>query len=161
VPATPEDFVREHLPDAERAAATLGVDAELLLAQAALETGWGSAMPRYPDGSAANNLFGIKAGASWEGPRVSRWTLEHNGGFAERRREQFRAYASTADSFSDYVELIRGSERYQAALTSADQAESYARGIADSGYATDPDYADKWLAIYRGETLKSAVAELK
>src|SRR5690606_27514120 len=102
-----------------------------------------------------------KAGRSWQGERAAHWTIENVGGVAERRREDFRAYETSAESFSDYVELISSSPRYAAALEHADNPERYARALHDAGYATDPDYAEKWLAIYRGERLRSAVDGLK
>lgn len=152
---TPEQFVERFLPEASVAAAALGVEPRVLLAQAALETGWGKSIPTHPDGRPANNLFGIKASGSWDGARVGRWTIEHVDGAIQRRREQFRAYPDSASSFADYVRLIAGSPRYAAAL-GADSAEGYARAVADAGYATDPEYAEKWLAVYRSEPLRRA-----
>ncbi len=152
--ATPQQFVERFLPEATAAGRVLGVDPRVLLAQAALETGWGKAIPAYPDGRPAHNLFGIKADPSWQGPRIARWTIEHAAGVAERRREDFRAYPDGAASFADYVRLISGSARYAPALDAADP-EGYVRAVADAGYATDPDYAAKWLAVYRSEPLRS------
>jgi flagellar protein FlgJ len=157
---TPEDFVARFLPDATEAAKALGVAPRLLLAQAALETGWGSG-PLHANGTPSNNLFGIKAGGSWRGERIAQWTIEHTNGVAERKREQFRAYPSAAESFADYVQLIGNSPRYAQALEQAHDAEAYARAVTAAGYATDPNYADKWLSIYHGETLGGALRELK
>ncbi len=154
-PLTPEEFVKRFAPEAEVAAAELGIDPKLLLAQAALETGWGQSLPRSENGYASNNLFGIKATGNWDGPKVSRWTLEYRDGIAERRRESFRAYESTAESFADYVRLVRENHRYEGAVGAADDPEAYARGIVEGGYATDPEYLDKWLSIYRGESLNA------
>jgi flagellar protein FlgJ len=159
--ASPEQFVARFLPEATTAARRLGVEPKLLLAQAALETGWGAALPRHPDGAPTHNLFGIKAGSSWHGQSAAHWTIENSGGVAERKREQFRAYGTSAESFADYVELISSSPRYAAALEHAHDAERYARALSDAGYATDPEYADKWLAIYRGERLSGALDGLK
>jgi flagellar protein FlgJ len=155
-----EHFVRRYLPDATAAARTLGLDPRLLLAQAALETGWGAATPQHPDGRSANNLFGMKAGDGWQGGRVAHWTMEHLGGVTARKREVFRAYDHAADSFADYVDLVGGSPRYAKALAHSSDPEAYARAIGEAGYATDPDYADKWLSIYRGERLGDALRGL-
>jgi flagellar protein FlgJ len=155
-----EQFVRRYLPDATSAARTLGIDPRLLLAQAALETGWGASTPQHPDGSSANNLFGIKAGDGWGGARVAHWTMEHLGGVTARKREVFRAYDHAAQSFADYVDLIGGSPRYAQALAHAGDPESYARAVAEAGYATDPDYAAKWLSIYHSERLGDALRGL-
>jgi peptidoglycan hydrolase FlgJ len=156
-----EAFVRRLLPEATAAARSLGIDPRLLLAQAALETGWGSAPAAHPDGRPSNNLFGIKAGGDWDGARVVHWTIEHDDGGASAKREAFRAYAGPADSFADYVRLITGSPRYAAALEQASDAEAYARAVGDAGYATDPDYVQKWMSIYRGERLGSALRDVK
>jgi len=158
--ATPADFMRELLPEARRVADTLGLDPKLLLAQAALETGWGQSLPRHADGRSSNNLFGVKAGPGWRGASVMQWTLENIDGVMTKQRDRFRAYASTAASFADYADLMTQSARYRPALTVSGDAEAYARQVASQGYATDPDYADKWLSIYRGalmnDTFKSA-----
>jgi flagellar protein FlgJ len=156
-----EDFVTRYLGEATAAAKALGIEPRLLLAQAALETGWGGATALHPDGRPANNLFGIKAGAGWRGSRVAQWTIEHSDGFATRKREDFRAYPHTADSFADYVNLISSTPRYAAALEQAHDPEAYARAVTAAGYATDPDYAQKWLSIYRGDRLGGALSELK
>ncbi|HZF29180.1 MAG TPA: flagellar assembly peptidoglycan hydrolase FlgJ [Gammaproteobacteria bacterium] len=158
---TPESFVARFLDDATAAANALGVEPRLLLAQAALETGWGAAAPAHADGKPSNNLFGIKAGSSWRGARVAQWTIEHEDGVAARKREDFRAYGNAADSFADYVHLIGSSPRYAAALDQAQDAEGFARAVTAAGYATDPDYAEKWLAVYHGDTLGGALDGLK
>ena len=153
---TPAEFVSALLPQAKAAAEALGVEPRLLLAQAALETGWGSALPQK-DGASSHNLFGIKAGAAWSGAAVEHLTLEHENGVTAPRRESFRAYASAAESFGDYVQLISTAQRYAGALEHGGSAEAYARGLTEAGYATDPAYADKWLAIYHGDRLAQAL----
>ena len=107
--------------------------------------------------ASANNLFGIKAGASWSGSSVEQWTLEHASGVTAPQRERFRAYGSTAESFADYVDLIGTARRYAGALEQAGNPEEYARAVTQAGYATDPAYADKWLAIYHGDRLEQAL----
>ena len=156
VEPTPAQFVSALLPEANAAAAALGIEPRLLLAQAALETGWGRAVPQRGD-EPGNNLFGIKAGASWSGPAALHWTEEHVGGVTALQRERFRAYGSTAESFTDYVDLIATARRYAGALEQAGDSEAYARAVTKAGYATDPQYADKWLAIYHGDRLENAL----
>jgi flagellar protein FlgJ len=150
-----EQFVARFLPEAEAAAAKLGIEPRLLLAQAALETGWGKSLASAE--APANNLFGIKATPGWNGARAEHWTMEQGGAGLERRREDFRAYGSTEASFGDYVALIGDSPRYATAVANAGDAEAYARAVSDAGYATDPAYADKWLSIYNGERLANAL----
>lgn len=153
--STAERFVARFLPEAQAAAAQLGIEPRLLLAQAALETGWGSALES--PGTPANNLFGIKADAGWRGARAAHWTMEQGSAGLERRREEFRAYGSSAASFADYVDLIGGSPRYAPAVARAGDPEAYARAVTEAGYATDPQYADKWLSIYNGDRLAAAL----
>lgn len=145
-PASPAEFVRSLMPHARRASRELGVAPEVLVAQAALETGWGRHMISDPQGRPSFNLFGIKAGAGWGGPRMTVTTVEYEDGIAQRRREPFRAYAGPAESFADYVRLVGQSPRYREALAAGD-AEGYLRGLQAGGYATDPEYANKILAI--------------
>ena len=110
--ASKDDFVRTMRPHAEQAARELGVDPNALLAQAALETGWGRSVPCNAQGECSFNLFGIKAGSQWSGATVNVPTLEFEDGVAVRKVERFRAYDSPADSFRDYAALIGGSPRY-------------------------------------------------
>jgi flagellar protein FlgJ len=88
---------------------------------------------------------------------VEHWTLEHEDGVTAPQRERFRAYGSTAESFADYVGLISTARRYADALSQAGDPDSYARAVTKAGYATDPKYADKWLAIYHGDRLEQAL----
>lgn len=145
-PGTPDAFVDAVWPHAEKAARELGVPPDVLVAQAALETGWGRSMIRGRDGTASFNLFGIKAGAGWDGARAVVTTLEFEGGVPQPRREPFRVYANVGDSFDDYVALVKGRSRYSQALDAA-TPEDYVRALQAGGYATDPHYADKILAI--------------
>ncbi len=155
----PEGFVRRLWPHARRAAARLGVDPGILVAQAALETGWGRAMPRTTDGRASHNLFGIKAHGGWRGPTAPVASLEFEGGAMVPRRAEFRVYRSPGESFEDYVRFLRGNPRYADALRRAGDPEAFVRGLQEAGYATDPRYADKVLAIYRMPQVQRWVAQ--
>ena len=156
-PESAQEFVQALRPHAERAAAALGTQPEVLIAQAALETGWGRAMPRHEDGSPSHNLFGIKADARWDGERVAVQTMEFRDGHMQRERASFRSYDSLAASFEDYVSFLRQNPRYQQALEAAGDGTRYLRELQQAGYATDPDYADKINAILGGERLVSAL----
>ena len=114
-----------------------------MLAQAALETGWGQRMPRTADGSPSLNLFGVKAGDSWLGARAVADTVEISGGVATQRRTAFRAYGSIEDSVADFANLLANSPRYREAVAAGGSAQSYVASIAKSGYATDPEYGNK------------------
>lgn len=156
-PDSPETFVRELWPHARRAAQALGVAPEVLVAQAALETGWGRRMIPGPDGGNSFNLFGIKADRSWQGGRAQVSTLEYREGVAERQRASFRVYTGLAQSFDDYVRFLQGNPRYRQALEQAQHTESFVRGLQEAGYATDPKYADKILDILERGTLPGIV----
>jgi flagellar protein FlgJ len=158
---TPEDFVRVLAPHAESAAQELGVSPRVLLAQAALETGWGRNLMRHADGRSSHNLFGIKADARWSGQRVVAETLEYEDGIAVKRRETFRAYNSYADSFADYAAFLRSSPRYGAALEAGADGTAYLHGLQQAGYATDPEYANKINRIAFGEGSRLAGGALK
>jgi flagellar protein FlgJ len=141
------DFVRTLWPHAQRASSQLGVDPHALVAQAALETGWGKSVPPQSGGASSFNLFGIKAGSNWAGATTSVPTLEFEDGVAVRRVERFRAYASPADSFNDYAALIRNNPRYENAVGAGGDVATFASALQQGGYATDPNYAQKVVAV--------------
>jgi flagellar protein FlgJ len=141
------DFVRTMWPHAEQAARELGVDPHALVAQAALETGWGRSVPSDTAGASSFNLFGIKAGAHWSGATVNVPTIEFEEGVAVRRVERFRSYALPADSFRDYAGLIRNNPRYENAVGAGGDVATFAAALQQGGYATDPNYARKVVAV--------------
>jgi flagellar protein FlgJ len=147
VAASKEDFLRTMRPHAEQAAREIGVDPDALLAQAALETGWGRSVPCNANGDCSFNLFGIKAGSQWSGATVNVPTLEFESGIPVRKVERFRAYDSPADSFRDYAALIRDSSRYADARGAGDNVAAFAAALQQGGYATDPNYAQKIAAV--------------
>lgn len=138
VPDAVQAFIEKLRPAAEAAAASIGVPAPLLIAQAGLETGWGRSLP----GGDSNNLFGVKAGGNYAGPSVAAATTEFVNGAAARVVDRFRAYASVADSLRDFGNLMRGA-RYATARANVNDPAAYARSLQQAGYATDPNYADK------------------
>lgn len=142
-----EDFVRMMWPHAQRAGTTLGVDPGTLVAQAALETGWGRGVPSQAGGSSSFNLFGIKAGGNWNGATTHVPTLEFEAGVPVRKVERFRAYGSPAESFNDYARLIGGNPRYENARGAGGDVVTFASALQAGGYATDPNYAQKVVAV--------------
>lgn len=155
--AGPRAFVEKVWPQAVEASRATGIPARFLVAQAALETGWGKFELKNADGTPSHNLFNIKAGKSWSGDTVSTATTEYVNGAATRENARFRAYGSYADSFRDYANLIRNNPRYAAVVGQSD-ATAFARGLQAAGYATDPQYADKLARIINGNTLRVALA---
>ncbi len=148
-------FIDQLLPAARRAAKALGIDATVIVAQAALETGWGQHIPKTADGSSSNNLFGVKADNRWQGNVTEQETTEFLGGRLRKVVAQFRAYGSAADSVSDYVRLISSSKRYAPALN-AESAAQYLNALEDGGYATDPNYAEKIQAIINSPEMSTS-----
>ena len=159
--STPQAFVQSVWPHAQQAARDLGVKPEVLVAQAALETGWGRSVMQHPNGRSSNNLFGIKASPAWDGQQVSVPTLEYANGIPIRTRATFRAYGSFADSFSDYVDFLKSNPRYREALAQAGNPNAFTTALQQAGYATDPSYARKIHAIVNGDTLQDAVTQIK
>ena len=157
VPAPAREFVSRLWPHAREASQATGVPAHFMIAQAALESGWGRAEPKLADGSSSHNLFGIKAGRSWRGAVVDVATTEYVNGVPQRSVERFRAYASPAEAFRDYADLLVSNPRYAAVLNQQDPA-AFARGLQQAGYATDPMYADKLTRIIGGTTLRAGLA---
>jgi flagellar protein FlgJ len=140
-----QKFIDKILPQASAAGRELGVDPRAIIAQAALETGWGTSQPGAA--SASNNLFGIKAGASWQGASVASATTEYAAGVANDEVARFRAYGSTQDGMNDYVSLLRENPRYASALDTGADVQAFATALQRGGYATDPDYANKLVAV--------------
>ncbi|MFT3930417.1 MAG: flagellar assembly peptidoglycan hydrolase FlgJ [Spongiibacteraceae bacterium] len=144
---TPANFIESLRPLARKAASMLGVDADVLLSQSALETGWGQKVLQCSDGSSSFNFFNIKAGDDWHGDVVKVPTIEYQNGVAVREWASFRVYGSPEESFADYARLISENPRYQRALECAENPRAYMSALANAGYATDPAYAQKVLAV--------------
>ena len=153
---SPEEFVTTLQPYAEQAAAELNVNADALLAQAALETGWGRHVIHTGDGNSSHNLFNIKADQRWGGDRVNVNTLEYRDGLAQQERADFRHYDSYAQSFSDYVDFLKNNPRYQRALEAGSDSAAYADELQKAGYATDPEYASKIKRLLNSEAISLA-----
>ena len=150
------EYVNRVLPYAVEAAKTLGVPPHFLVAHSALESGWGKSEIRRADGAPSYNVFGIKAGGGWQGPTVEVQTTEYVDGVARSTREKFRVYGSYGEAFQDYARVLRGNSRFSGVLGQQDGMQ-FARSLQQSGYATDPDYADKLGRIIGGATLRQAL----
>jgi peptidoglycan hydrolase FlgJ len=144
-------FLLQHQAAAQAAEAKTGIPAAFMVAQAAHETGWGRKEIRHADGAPSFNLFGIKAGPSWQGPVAEVATTEVVNGRAQSVTARFRAYSSYEESFADYARLMKDSPRYQAVaqqtVASGGDPGAFARGLQRAGYATDPAYADKLTRV--------------
>ncbi|MCC6916451.1 flagellar assembly peptidoglycan hydrolase FlgJ [Nitrosomonas sp.] len=148
----PREFVLNVLPHARKVARETGIPEHFMIAQAALETGWGKYQIRRADSQPSFNLFGIKAGEGWHGRVAEAVTTEYVDGKPQKCREKFRAYNSYEEAFRDYARLLQNNPRYAAVLKSR-SATAFAWGLQEAGYATDPSYAEKLLRIINSDAL--------
>ncbi|MBB1318183.1 flagellar assembly peptidoglycan hydrolase FlgJ [Shewanella sp. SR43-4] len=156
---SPEHFISVLYPHAEKAAKSLGTSAEVLIAQSALETGWGQKVVRRNDGTMSNNLFNIKADKRWQGDKTSVNTLEFEKGIAVQQKADFRMYDNLEQSFNDFVSFISQGDRYQDARKVAAEPTQFIKALQKAGYATDPQYANKVINVMKSvkEGLKSVL----
>lgn len=157
---SPEEFVRNLLPIAEQAAEKIGLDPKAMVAQAAVETGWGQYLIHSGEGQNSHNLFGVKASRGWQGDKNYVDTLEFEAGAAQKTKAAFRAYGSFEESMHDYVDFLKSSPRYQQALEKAADPATYFDELQKSGYATDPAYAEKVMSVYKSERLRGETSEI-
>ena len=153
---TPEQFVEKLWPLAEKTAKKLGVTPEIILSQAALETGWGKYVIAQDDNSSFN-LFNIKADLNWPGKKMAKVSMEFIHGKPVQQKSDFRAYSSFAQSFDDYANLIKNNPRYSESFKEIDQEikkseqylhdNNYIKALHKAGYATDPDYSNKVMRV--------------
>ncbi len=150
-PAHVSAFLQRMSAPAQAAERTSGVPAQLILGQAALESGWGRREISHPDGSTTYNVFGIKAGANWRGQVAEITTTEYVDGQPQKVKARFRAYGSYEEAFADYARLLTSNPRY-AGVVGANSPEEAARGLQRAGYATDPFYGEKLVRIMKRVT---------
>ena len=141
------EFKQRLAHHAEAASRTTGVPANLMLGQAALESGWGKREIKAADGTSSKNLFGIKASGDWNGKVVEATTTEYINGIKQKRIEKFRAYDSYADSFKDFAKLMTSNPRYEKVMANLNNVNNYAQAMQKAGYATDPHYASKLASV--------------
>lgn len=139
-------FVDSMRLPAQQASRSTGIPAHFILGQAALESGWGKREIKMHDGSPSYNVFGIKAGKSWEGKVAEITTTEYQTGVAGKVVQRFRAYDSYAEGFQDYAKLLRDNPRY-AEVLQQQGGQGFASALQQSGYATDPKYAEKLVQV--------------
>jgi flagellar protein FlgJ len=147
VPSSVQDFRNKMQAHAQQAQQLTGIPASYILAQAAMESGWGQREITMPDGSSSHNLFGIKAGSDWKGKVAEVTTTEYTDGIPRKVVAKFRAYSSDAEAFRDYAALLNNSSRYEKVIANGQTAQGFAQGLQKAGYATDPAYATKLLKI--------------
>lgn len=149
-----DQFVKSIWPFARQAARLVGLDPKVLMAQVALETGWGKFIAKDTDGSISHNLFNIKALDADLSVKIK--TTEYLTNTPVKMIASFKKYPSVEDGFNDYIALI-SKDRYKTALTNAHDPDGYISALYQAGYATDPNYASKILSIYHGDELQNAL----
>lgn len=154
---TPQQFIQHLYPIAQKIEAETGLSAKVMLAQSALETGWGKHMINKPNEQASYNLFGIKADRRWEGDQAEIITTEYRDGVAMKERAAFRSYGGYEESFRDYANFLQQNPRYEPALEYLDNPQKFTEKLQDAGYATDPAYSQKIQRILSGEIFKGAM----
>jgi flagellum-specific peptidoglycan hydrolase FlgJ len=139
-----EQFISSIAEAAVDSADQTGVPASVTIAQAILESYWGSSRLARD----ANNYFGIKA-QTRGGSAGSIWldVWEVIGGRNVVQSQSFRAYNSIAESFVDHGQFFLENGRYASALAARGDARQFAREINRDGYATDPAYASKLIGL--------------
>lgn len=151
-----DDFVKSILPYAQKAASVLGLDPKILMAQAALETGWGKFVAQDNSGT-SNNLFNIKSNSKKAGAKVEIQTTEYIANIPFKMKAAFKKYESVEHSFNDYIDLVKNNSRYEEAVANAHNPQRYIKALHEAGYATDPNYASKILSIYNSTELNEAI----
>lgn len=154
-----DDFVKSIWPYAQQASKLIGLDPKILVAQAALETGWGKMIAKDAEGS-SNNLFNIKAKGYQAEQSITIKTTEYIADIPIKMTASFKKYASVEHSFNDYVSLIKNDHRYKTALSNANDPKRYIDSLQQAGYATDPNYSNKILSIYHGDELRGTLERM-
>ena len=142
-----QDFIQWVWPYAQKVSHLIGIDPKVLVAQAALETGWGKFIAKDANGNSSNNLFNIKA-TNTDKTSVTVKTTEFEKGLPVKQIASFKTYPSVEDSFQDYITFLNKNPRYKDALAQTDDPQRFIQSLQDAGYATDPDYANKIAMIY-------------
>lgn len=158
---SPQNFIKKLWPLAKSAAAMIGANPGVLLAQAALETNWGKKIIQHPNNSSTHNLFNIKAGAHWNKDAAMTTTLEQKDGVISKEKAQFRSYSSFKESFDDYVQFLRENDRYSQAVTKAQHPHEFIQALQQAGYATDEKYTDKVMSIYTSRSFKDLIEQME
>lgn len=140
------DFISRLLGPAISAAKESGIPHQLIVAQAALESGWGNREIKTPGGRTTHNLFGIKATADWKGESTLATTTEYIDGVKKKVKAAFRVYPSYSAALADYASLLKCNPRYES-VTRSRSPEHAAHALQKGGYATDPAYANKLIKI--------------
>jgi len=156
---SPDDFVGQMWSYAKKAAQEIGLNPTVMIAQSALETGWGKHIIKDKNGDSSFNLFNVKAHRDWQGDKAAQSTIEFEAGVAVRKTEPFRVYNNFTESFSDFVNFLKSNQRYEGALNNTKDSEQFLQDLQKAGYATDPNYANKIIGILNSDTFKKSIGK--
>ena len=146
----PSEFIMRLTPAAVSSAKSTGVPASITIAQAALESAWGeSGLTKV-----GNNLFGIKADSLWRGQTLTLNTKEFIKGQWVVVPALWRKYPSWQASIDDHAAFLKRNPRYKACFACS-SAPAFAKALAQAGYATDPEYANKLIAVMAKHQLQA------
>lgn len=157
---SPEQFISSVWDYAKKAASKIGLNPAVMVAQSALETGWGKHIIKDKNGESSFNLFNVKAHRDWDGEKAAQSTLEFEKGVAVRKVEPFRVYNNFSEAFDDFVGFLKSNSRYEPALGNTNNSEQFLQDLQKAGYATDPNYADKIIGILNSDRFKQAVGNI-
>lgn len=143
---TPQEFITAIAAAAQASAIKTRVPASFCIAEGALESGWGNHAP-------GNNLFGVKADKSWHGDITTKLTRECVNGVWHTETANFRAYPDWQGCMDDHAAFFHSNPRYTDCFNFTD-GPRFAQAVADSGYATDPNYAKTLLSIINSHQLE-------
>ena len=147
---TPDEFVALLGPAAEQAQRDTGIPAGFTIAQAAVESGWGTSRQCLTD----FNYFGIKAIGGWNGETELWQTREVVNGHSVFVMAPFRKYPDLTSGLEDHARFLTDNPRYKAAFEHTNDSCAFAQAVADAGYATDPHYAETIIGIINKHDLK-------
>ena len=158
---TPKEFVKKYKPFALETECKTGISHLFILAQSALETGWGNSAP-------GNMMFGVKASISTppekrqlvktteilatdkaKFPVIISIEKRPDGKFKYIVKDWFRKYDSPEESFTDHANLFVNNKRYAKALEVKADPYKFAEEVAKAGYATEPTYAERLKGVIR------------
>lgn len=151
-----DSFISRMMTPAIEASQKSGIPHQLIIAQAALESGWGNREILTQEGKPSHNLFGIKATGNWKGKTTEIITTEYVNGKAQKVKAAFRVYESYSHALEDYASLLSRNPRYQNVVR-ASSLEGAAHALQSGGYATDPKYAKKLISVI--QQVKQNVSE--
>lgn len=146
-----QGFIKSISAETIQACSGMHLFPSLMIAQACLESADGQSVlsAKY------HNYFGMKPGGTWKGPTVNMETTEYEHGKPVKIPQPFRVYASVGECITNHIQMLQRVSVYTTAgLFKAATPELQAKCLLKAGYATDPHYPSKLIAIINENNLK-------